>query len=71
MVPGQSGRDRTCREALAWNERKTTARHPAFAKACCATAQLLRYLKLTGMPVGLLINFKVPMLKDGIKRLRI
>ncbi len=32
-------------------------------------AQLLTYLKLTGIKVGLLINFNVPMLKDGIKRL--
>ncbi|HEV8074005.1 MAG TPA: GxxExxY protein [Opitutaceae bacterium] len=32
-------------------------------------AQLLSYLKLTGLKVGLLINFKVPVLKQGIKRL--
>ncbi len=32
-------------------------------------AQLLSYLKLTGLKVGLLINFKVPVLKNGIKRL--
>ncbi len=32
-------------------------------------AQLLSYLKLTGFKVGLLINFKVPVLKQGIKRL--
>ena len=31
-------------------------------------AQLLTYLKLTGMRLGLLINFNVPKLKDGIKR---
>ena len=31
-------------------------------------AQLLTYLKLTGCRVGLLINFNVPVLKDGIKR---
>ena len=34
-------------------------------------AQLLTYLKLTGMDIGLLINFNVPALKDGIKRMRI
>jgi GxxExxY protein len=33
------------------------------------TAQILTYLKLTGYPVGLLINFNVPLLKYGIKRL--
>src|SRR5688572_22196152 len=32
-------------------------------------AQLLTYLKLTNAPVGLLINFNVPLLTDGIKRL--
>jgi GxxExxY protein len=32
-------------------------------------AQLLTYLKLTGFKVGLLINFNVPVLKEGIRRL--
>lgn len=32
-------------------------------------AQLLSYLKLTGCPAGLLINFNVPVLKQGIKRM--
>ena len=32
-------------------------------------AQLLTYLKLTSFKVGLLINFNVPVLKQGIKRL--
>ena len=32
-------------------------------------AQLLTYLKLTGIKYGLLINFNVPVLKDGIKRM--
>ena len=31
-------------------------------------AQLLTYLKLTGIKVGLLINFNVTLLKEGIKR---
>ena len=31
-------------------------------------AQLLTYLRLTGCKVGLLINFNVPVLKDGIVR---
>ena len=31
--------------------------------------QLLNYLKLTGLKLGLLINFNVPVLKNGIKRL--
>jgi GxxExxY protein len=32
------------------------------------TAQMLTYLKLTGCPVGLMINFNVAVLKDGIRR---
>jgi GxxExxY protein len=32
-------------------------------------AQLLTYLKLTGIPLGLLINFHVPTLREGLKRL--
>ncbi len=32
------------------------------------TAQLLTYLRLTGYKTGLLINFMVPVLKTGIKR---
>ena len=32
-------------------------------------AQLLTYLKLTGMRLGFLINFNVPLLKQGIKRI--
>ncbi len=31
-------------------------------------AQLLTYLRLSGCPVGLLINFNVPVLKKGILR---
>jgi len=31
-------------------------------------AQLLTYLKLTGIRVGLLINFNTPVLRDGIYR---
>jgi GxxExxY protein len=32
-------------------------------------AQLHTYLKLTGMPLGLLINFNTKSLRDGIKRI--
>jgi len=33
-------------------------------------AQLLSYLKLAKKRIGLLLNFHVPVLKDGIKRIR-
>jgi len=33
------------------------------------TAQVLTYLRLSKMPLGLLINFNVPLLKNGFKRL--
>ncbi len=36
--------------------------HPVF------TAQLLAHLKLTGKRLDFLINFNVPVIKDGIKR---
>jgi GxxExxY protein len=32
-------------------------------------AQLLSYLRLPNIPIGLLINFHVALLKDGIKRM--
>lgn len=34
-------------------------------------AQLLSYLRLSGHDIGLLINFNVEILKNGIKRMRI
>ena len=36
--------------------------HPVFE------AQILSYLKLTGKRLGFLINFNVPLIKDGIQR---
>ena len=32
-------------------------------------AQVLTYMRLSGCPAGLLINFNVPMIKNGVKRL--
>lgn len=34
-------------------------------------AQLLTYLKLTGLHTGLLLNFNVPILKSGIRRIKL
>lgn len=39
----------------------------SLASVC--TAQLLTYLRLLNRRTGLLLNFNVPVLKDGIKRL--
>ncbi|MDX8405974.1 MAG: GxxExxY protein [Mariprofundus sp.] len=33
------------------------------------SAQLITYLKLTGTRLGLLVNFNVPVIKQGIKRI--
>jgi GxxExxY protein len=32
-------------------------------------AQLLTYLRFSGLKTGLLLNFSAPTLKDGVKRL--
>jgi len=37
--------------------------HPVYE------AQIISYLKLSNKKIGLLINFNVPLLKDGIKRI--
>jgi GxxExxY protein len=34
-------------------------------------AQLLSYLRLTGIELGYIINFTVPLIKDGIKRMKL
>jgi GxxExxY protein len=34
------------------------------------SAQLISYLRLTGLPLGLLINFNVGLLKQGVRRLK-
>ncbi len=39
--------------------------HPIF------TAQIMTYLRLTNIELGLLINFNVPLLKEGIHRIRL
>jgi GxxExxY protein len=45
-------------------ELKSVERHePLFE------AQVLTYLKLSGLPLGLLMNFNTRLVKDGIKRL--
>jgi GxxExxY protein len=43
--------------------KSTEAHHPLYE------AQLLTYLKLANKRLGLLINFNVPRIRDGIKRI--
>jgi GxxExxY protein len=31
-------------------------------------AQIISYLRLTGMPLGFLVNFNVPLIKNGVQR---
>ncbi len=33
------------------------------------SAQVFSYLKMTGLSLGLLLNFKTPLMKDGIRRI--
>jgi GxxExxY protein len=53
VIDGKLVVELKCKEAL----------HPADE------AQLLSYLRLLNIPIGLLINFHVALLKDGIKRM--
>jgi GxxExxY protein len=39
------------------------------ALAAIHDAQVLTYLRVGGWGLGLLINFNVPLLKDGVRRL--
>lgn len=45
--------------------KSVTEMHPIY------TAQILSHMKLMDIELGFLINFNVPLFKDGIKRLRI
>lgn len=50
-------------EAVICELKAVEVMHPVY------TAQLLTQLKLTGKRLGFLINFNVPLIKQGIKRL--
>lgn len=49
-------------EAVILEIKSVEQMHPVFE------AQIISYLKLTDKKVGFLINFNVPLVKDGIKR---
>jgi hypothetical protein len=48
---------------------ETQKRITVEAIAPIHTAQVLSYLKAMRLPLGLRINFNVPMLKNGVKRI--
>lgn len=50
------------------NERVVVEIKPSDGLAPIHDAQILSYLKLSGCKVGLLINFNVKLVKNGIKR---
>jgi hypothetical protein len=54
--------DLLVRESVIVEIKASEKMHPLYK------AQILTYLKLTGIRLGLLINFNVPLIKDGIKR---
>lgn len=60
-VPGQ-------RLDLLVGSRITVERNCVEVFAAIHQAQLISYLKATGLRLGLLINFKMRIVKDGIKR---
>jgi hypothetical protein len=63
-VSGSPAKDGQMVENTVIVEIKSVERHdPVFE------AQVLTYLKLTGRRLGLLINFNVPVIRDGIKRI--
>jgi hypothetical protein len=41
---------------------------PGLLESAYHMAQILTYLRLSRCKLGLLINFHVPLLKDGVKR---
>jgi GxxExxY protein len=43
--------------------KSTDSFHPVYAK------QVLTYLRLMGLPVGLLLNFGAPTMKEGLRRI--
>lgn len=45
--------------------KSVTEMHPVY------TAQILSHMKLMNVELGFLINFNVPLIKNGIKRLRL
>lgn len=49
-------------EGMVVAEVKSVAHDPVF------TAQILTYLRLTGLHVGLILSFNHPLMKDGIRR---
>lgn len=50
-------------DAIIVEIKSVEAMHPVY------TSQIITYLKLKGLTLGYLVNFNVPLLKDGFKRI--
>jgi len=61
--------DQSYRLDLLVNEKVIVEIKAVESIAAIHRAQLLSYLKLTSCPIGLLINFNVELLKEGINRM--
>ncbi len=62
-VPGDLRLDLLIEDCLVVEVKAIERSHPVHL------AQVITYLKLTGYPAGLLMNFNVTSLKDGLRRL--
>jgi hypothetical protein len=53
-----------------WSRDRVAATQPRLPEKVIPIheAQLLTYLRLSGLQVGLLLNFNVALMKDGVKR---
>jgi GxxExxY protein len=60
---GESRLDLLVENGLVVELKAVEVLHPVF------TAQVISYLKAMQLPLGLLINFNVPVLKQGIRRI--
>lgn len=61
-IPGEFRIDILVEDLVIIELKSSESNHPVFE------AQLISYLRLTNKKIGFLVNFNVPILKEGIKR---